>query len=228
MKPIQLLIALSIAFLIILPAVGADNQKVFTYDYGVRAQMGHAGGRAAFFGGTIMSIEAEPDGGWLPNKTYQLNCTLSLESVTPELLNGTDFYILVSLPSPQDTTPTIPTKPIVSQIQLSPLHKTGTLSIAYSPTNASLGPCINPCFPYTVYVNGKASNESWASGIWNGGDGLAIGITDDNLTLKPTASPTITTNSLYSIIAIAAALSILTVSALLIIKRVSTKRHTQQ
>jgi hypothetical protein len=134
-----------------------------------------------------MSIETEQGGGWLPNKTYHVNWTLRLDSVTPQFLNGTNFYIFFSWPPLETVIPTIPAETLVNQVKLSLEHREGTLSAAFTPTEDSDGFFMNPEFPFAVYVDGEALTEEWASGVWRGGAATSTNVID------PYATPTVTT-----------------------------------
>ncbi len=220
MKLIQVLAVLAIVFLVVSSSVATVHaqREVFTYEDGVRPQA-FAGGKAVFFGDTTLSMETEPEGGWLPNKTYQVNWTLRLASVTPGFLNGTNFYILVSWPPLENITQTIPSEAIVNQTQLSLEHKTGIISAAFTPTNVSDGFYMNPDFPFTVYVNGEQSTEDWASDIWQGGVGVSTNI-DNGATIQPTM-PQSTANSEFSTLTVTviAAVALLLVSAGVVAKK---------
>ena len=186
MKPVRLLAVFAV-ILVIMSSVAFVHAKteVFTYEDGVEPQA-FADGRAIFFGDTILSMENEQGSCWKSGKTYQVNWTLTLESLTPGYLNGTNFYIVVSWPPLESITPTIPAKAIVNQTTLSLEHKTGTISAAFTPTNTSDGFYMNPDFPFTVYVNGEPSTEDWASGVWHGRTGVSGGTIDNGATEQPT------------------------------------------
>jgi hypothetical protein len=224
MKPIQTVAVCTIVFLVVSLGIGTvcAQTKVFTHENGVLAQA-FAGDRAVFFGDTTLTMETEPEGGWLPNKTYQVNWTLSLESVTPGFLNDTAFYILVSWPPLENITLAIPAETILNQTQLNLEHKTGTISAAFTPTNASDGFYMNPDFPFTVYINNEPSTEVWASGMWHGGGGISTNIIGNDttphsplLTSTATEFPTLT-------VAIAAA-TLLVALPLVIVKKRSSRR----
>jgi hypothetical protein len=218
MKPVRLLAAFAFIFVIMSSVASVHAQtEVFTYEDGVRSQA-FAGGRAVFFGDTSLNMENEQGGGWQSGKTYQVNWTLTLESLTPGYLNGTDFYIVVSWPPLESITPTIPAKAIVNQTTLSLEHKMGTISAAFTPTNTSNGFYMNPDFPFTVYVNGEPSIEDWASGVWHGGVGVSGGTIDNGTTEQPTGptqdtKPEFPTLTVTAIAAIAALLGTLGVIA---------------
>jgi hypothetical protein len=189
MKPIRVFTLLATVLLVTTASIATSHAQpvTFTYEDGVKPQV-FANGRAIIFGDTTLNMQTEEKGGWLPNNTYQVNWTLSLESLTPGFLNGTDFYILVYWSPLADITPTIPAQVVVNQTELSLTHKTGTISAAFTPTNTSEGFYMNPDFPFVVYVNGEPSHEKWASGVWHGGVGVSTNVLGNTETMQPTVT----------------------------------------
>jgi len=183
MKSIHAFTAFVIIFVVVAAAASTAHAqtKVFTHDVGDKAQTTEEG-KSVFAVDATISMETEPEGGWLPNKTYHVNWTLRLDYVNSEILNGSNFYILYAWPPLETLTPTIPAEAIVNETKLSLAHKTGTISAAFTPTNTSEGFFMNPDFPFAIYVNGKVLAEDWASGIWYGEGGTATNIVDPDAT----------------------------------------------
>ncbi|MGD6805485.1 MAG: hypothetical protein ACQCN4_00790 [Candidatus Bathyarchaeia archaeon] len=183
MKSIHAFTIFVIIFVVL--AAGASTAHaqttVFTHDVGDKAQTTKEG-KSVFACDATISMETEPQGGWLPNKTYHVNWTLRLDYVNSEILNGSNFYILYSWPPLETITPTIPAETIVNETRLSLAYKTGTISAAFTPTNTSDGFFMNPDFPFVVYVNGKPLSEDWASGIWYGDGSTATNIVNPDAT----------------------------------------------
>jgi hypothetical protein len=222
MKPIKTLTMIAFVFLIISAATSNvyAQTTVSTYDHGDKAQT-TADGKSVFACDATISIETEPQGGWLPNKTYQVNWTLRLDYVNSQFLNSSNFYILFSWAPLGNVTPTIPAEAVVNQTQLSLAHKVGVISAAFTPTNASDGFFMNPEFPFAVYVNGEVLSDDWASGIWYGEGGTSTNIIGDDVTSQPTmplpmANSEFLTLTVTVIVAIA---TLLAVSALVIIRK---------
>lgn len=200
MKLLRSLTVLTVVFLVVSSAIPIiyGQTEASPYDFGDKAQL-TADGRAAFAIGAAVTMATEPAGGWLADKTYQVNWTLRLDSATPQYLNGSDFYIALSWPS-ENVAPTIPSEVLSNQTQLRLQHKTGTLSAEFTPTNTSDGFFMSPEFPFTVYINGTASTTEWASGIWYGEGGVSTNIIDNTVTPVPSAfTPPKTTVPVLSI-----------------------------
>ncbi|MGD6852683.1 MAG: hypothetical protein ACQCN6_11555 [Candidatus Bathyarchaeia archaeon] len=220
MKILHVLITIAVVFLVLFEVATTvyAQTKVFTHDHGDRAHT-TAEGKSVFACDATVSIETEPKGGWLPNKTYQVNWTLRLDYVNSEFLND-NYYIQLSWPALEKLTPTIPAGTIVNQTQLSTSHKTGTISAAFTPTNSSDGFYMNPEFPFAIYVNGEALPQDWASGIWYGEGGISTNVIDPNAT--PYSLPSSTANPEYSTLTVTVALAVailLVVSAILVVRK---------
>ncbi len=219
MKPIQLGMVFAVVFLLssLAGAVYAQTQ-VFTNDIGDSAHVA-ADGRAVFACDTVMSIETEAEGGWLINKTYQMNWTLRLDSVTPYFLNGTDFHIIFSLPPLENVPREIRIEAVADQIQLSPKHKTDTLSVEFTPTNACDGFVVNPDFPFTIYADGQALAQEWGSGVLHGKCGAAVGVVDPDATLQATALLPPADSGFLTLTAAGAVTALLAVCVLVVVRR---------
>jgi hypothetical protein len=204
---------------------GAYAKTVSTHDNGDKAQT-TAKGKSVFACDATICIENEPEGGWLPNKTYQVNWTFRLDYVNSEFLNGSNFYIVFSWPPLENLTPTIPARTLINQTQLSLAHKTGTISAEFTPTNTTDGFFMNPEFPFAVYVNGEVPTKEWASGIWYGEGGTSTNILDSHASSQPTMSLS-TANSVFptlTVTIIAAAVVLLAVSAFAVMKNRNLNR----
>jgi hypothetical protein len=222
MKPIKILTSLAFVFLIVSIAVSNvyAQTTVSTYDHGDKAQT-TADGKSVFACDATISIETEPQGGWLPNKTYQVNWTLRLDYVNSQVLNGSNFYIQFSWPPLENVTPTIPADAVLNQTRLSLAHKVGVISGAFTPTNTSDGFFMNPEFPFAVYVNGEVLTDDWASGIWYGDGATSTNLIGNDATPQPTM-PLLTTDSEFptlTVTAIVAIAALLAVSALVIVRK---------
>ena len=186
MKPAPILVIFAIVFLVVSAAASSvyAQTEIFTGNTGDKAHL-TTDGKSVFACSATIGIETEKGGGWLPNKTYQVNWTLRLDYANREFLNGSNFYIIFSWPPLEQLTPTIPAEAIVNKTRLSLEHKTGIISAVFTPTNTSDGFYMNPEFLFAIYVDDKALAEDWASGTWYGEGGISNNIIGNDATPQP-------------------------------------------